>query len=153
MIKEFEGLREDEIKVLLKAPAYVAILIGGADGNIDSKERAEAVDILKIKQSKAREQLMDYFHEVGKTFESDFSQLIEELPEDVDQRTKLISAELRKLNFIFPKIDKPFTIKLYASLREYAKRIAEASGGVLGYLSVGYEESQLIELKMIREPK
>ena len=52
-----------------------------------------------------------------------------------------------------PKIDKTFSIKLYASLKEYAKRIAEASGGVLGYLSVSYEESQLVDLKMIHEPK
>ena len=153
MIKEFEGLREDEINILLKAPAYVAILIGGADGTIDKKEYAEAVEILKIKQSKAREQLLDYFHEVGKTFKEDFDQLIDELPDDVGERTREISAELRKLNVILPKIDKTFSIKLYASLKEYAKRIAEASGGVLGYLSVSYEESQLLELKMIHEPK
>ncbi len=153
MVKEFEGLREDEISVLLKAPAYVAILIGGADGTIDKKEHEEAIDILKIKQSKAREQLLDYFNEVGKTFEADFDQLIDDLPEDVEERTKKISAELRKLNFIFPKIDNTFCVKLYASLLEYAKRIAEASGGVLGYLSVSFEESQLVELKMIHNPK
>ncbi|XOV94750.1 MAG: hypothetical protein ACFHWX_08600 [Bacteroidota bacterium] len=153
MVKEFEGLREDEINLLLKTPAYVAILIGGADGEIDKKEYAEAVEILHLKQSKAREQLIDYFHEVGKTFQQDLDRLIKELPEDTEARTKAISTELRKLNIILPKIDKTFAIKLYASLKEFAKRIAEASGGVLGYLSVSFEESQLLDLKMIHEPK
>ncbi len=153
MIKEFEGLREDEIRTLLKAPAYVAILIGGADGKIDKKEHEEAINILKIKQSKAREQLLEYFNEVGKTFEKDFIDLVDELPDDVAERTREITSELKKLNIIFPKIDKAFSIKLYASLKELAKRIAEASGGVLGYLSVSFEESQLVDLKMIHEPK
>ncbi|MEM6829901.1 MAG: hypothetical protein AAF551_05250, partial [Bacteroidota bacterium] len=60
--------------------------------------------------------------------------------------------ELRKLNFILPKIDNNFAVKFYASLKELAKKIAEASGGVLGYLSVGYEEAKLMELKMLKDP-
>lgn len=153
MINEFEDLREDEVRLLLKAPAYVSVLIGGADGKIDNKEYAEAVETLQIKQSKGREQLLEYYNEVGKTFKEDFDSLIEELPEDVEERTRVISSELRKLNLIFPKIDKAFSVKLYASLKELAQRIAEASGGVLGYLSVSFEESQLVDLKMIHDPK
>ncbi|MFT5641934.1 MAG: tellurite resistance protein, partial [Cyclobacteriaceae bacterium] len=61
MLKEFENLREDEIDVLLKAPVYVAILIAGADGNIDKSERKEAIEIAHSKQSRAREQLVDYY--------------------------------------------------------------------------------------------
>ncbi|MFT5642306.1 MAG: hypothetical protein ACI9A7_002415, partial [Cyclobacteriaceae bacterium] len=37
-------------------------------------------------------------------------------------------------------------------LKELAKKIAEASGGLLGYLSVSYEESKMIELKAITDP-
>ncbi len=152
MIKEFENLREDEIDVLKKAPLYVAVLIAGADGNIDKSERREAIDILHLKESKAREQLLEYYQEVSKDFESKFVSMIESLPKDVEERNKVITAELRKLNFIFPKIDNHFCVKLYASLKEYAKKIAEASGGVLGYLSVSFEESQLVDLKMIKDP-
>ncbi|MEQ8238399.1 MAG: hypothetical protein RIA69_04260 [Cyclobacteriaceae bacterium] len=152
MVKEFENLREDEIDVLMKAPVYVAILIAGADGNIDSSERKEAIDIAHSKQVRAREQLIEYYKAVGIEFEQSFNRLIDELPDEAEERNKLINAELRKLNFIFPKIDKNFTIKLYASLKELAKRIGEASGGLLGYLSVSYEEAKLIELKAIHDP-
>ncbi len=152
MIAEFEPLREDEIDVLIKAPVYVAILIAGADGNIDKSERKEAINVARNKQTRSREQLGDYYKLVGEGFEDNFNQLIDELPAGTDERVSAITKELRKLNFILPKIDKNFSIKLHASLRELAKKIAESSGGVLGYLSVGYEEAKLMELKMIKDP-
>lgn len=153
MIKEFEKLRQDEIDVLIKAPVYVAILIAGADGNIDKSERKEAIEIAKSKQVRAREQLIDYYKEVGASFEKNFNSIMDVLPDNSEERTEIITIELRKLNFIFPKIDRNFSVKLYASLKELAKKIAEASGGVLGYLSVSYEESKLMELRMINDPE
>lgn len=153
MIQEFEKLREDEIEVLLNAPINVAILIAGADGKIDNAERQEAIAVARAKQSRAREQLEGYYKAVGERFESKFNELIDGYPEDAESRKKEITTELRKLNFILPKVDKNFSIKLYASLKDLAKKIAEASGGVLGYLSVSREESQLMELKMINNPE
>ncbi|MFY0600635.1 MAG: hypothetical protein JXR03_13265 [Cyclobacteriaceae bacterium] len=152
MIEEFKDLREDEISVLLKSPVYVAILIAGADGNIDKSERQEAIELSKSKQLRARERLVEYYKLVGNDFEKHFNELIEELPDDAESRNPVITTELRKLNFIFPKIDKNFSIALYSSLKDLAKKIAEASGGVLGYLSVSYEESKLVELGMIKNP-
>ncbi len=152
MIKEFESLREADQEVLMNAPVYVTLLIAGADGNIDSRERKEAIESARAKQFRAREQLLEYYKEVGETFESKFNELLAELPEDTEERTAAISKELRKLNFILPKLDKNFSVKLYASLKDLAKRIAEASGGIMGYLSVSYEEGKLMELRMINDP-
>ncbi len=152
MIEEFEHLRPDDRELMLNAPVLVAILIAGADGNIDKAERKEAISIARAKQSRSREQLVKYYKEVGERFEDKFNELINTLPKDTQARTDQIISELRKLNFIFAKIDKTFCIKLYASLKELAKRIAEASGGILGYMTVSYEESKLMELKMINDP-
>lgn len=151
MIQEFESLREDEQEVLLRAPVYVAILIAGADGKIDKTERREAIDIARNKQSRSREQLSEFYKLVGEAFEEQFNKLDGELPSGTDERISAITTELRKLNFILPKVDKNFAIKFIASLKDLAKKIAEASGGVLGYLSISYEESRLMELKMIKE--
>ncbi|WP_462249815.1 hypothetical protein [Ekhidna sp.] len=151
MIPEFEPLREDEVQVMLQAPVYVAILIAGADGKIDKSERKEAIEVARSKQSRSREQLHEFYKLVGDHFEEHFNKLIDELPSGTDERISAITTELRKLNFILPKIDKNFAVKYHASLKDLAKKIAEASGGVLGYLSVSYEESKLMELKMIKE--
>ena len=152
MIPEFKPLREDEIDVIVKTPVYVAILIAAADGNIDKSERKEAINIARNKQTRSREQLADFYKIVGDSFEDNFNKLIDELPSGTDERISAITKELRKLNFILPKVDKKFSIKFHASLKELAKKIAEASGGILGYLSVGYEESKLLDLKMINDP-
>lgn len=152
MIKEFNTLRDDEIEVLLRAPVLVSILIAGADDKIDKSEITQAVEIANSKQSRAREQLIEYYKEVGKDFHDKFVALVNEMPDTSEGRLEIITKELKKLNFILPKIDQKFAIKLHASLKDMAKKVAEASGGILGYMSVSYEEAKLMELKMIDDP-
>ena len=152
MIKEFEKLREEEIEIMLKAPVLVSILIAGADGNIDKAETKEAVAIARGKQSRAREQLVEYYKLVGDSFEAKFNEMVNDFPTKPEERNPMIIAELKRLNRILPKVDKNFAIKFYASLKDLAKKIAEASGGVLGYLSVSYEEAKLMDLNMINDP-
>jgi hypothetical protein len=152
MIKEFEKLREEEIEIMLKAPVLVSVLIAGADGTIDKAEVKEAVAIARGKQSRAREQLVDYYKLVGETFEAKFNEMITSFPQKPEERNPMIIAELKRLNRILPKVEKNFAVKFYASLKDLAKKIAEASGGVLGYLSVSYEEAKLMELNMINDP-
>lgn len=150
MVKEFKDLREDEVDVLMKAPIYVAILIAGADGEIDSSEKKEAISIANNRQSRSREQLHEYFLNIN--FDRDFDKLVSTLPSGTEERNMAIIRELRKLNFILKKIDRTFAIKLHSSLKDLAKKIAEASGGVLSYLTISYEESKLMELKMLQDP-
>lgn len=152
MIKEFNNLRDDEIELLLSAPVYVSILIAGADDKIDNSEMKQAVEIAQSKKLRARDQLIEYYKEVSGDFENKFVKLVDELPHGADARTEVITKELQKLNHILPKIDRNFAIKLHASLQEMAKKVAEASGGILGYMSVSYEEAKLMDLKMIMDP-
>lgn len=134
------------------APAYVSVLIAGADDNIDKSEIKSAIQLAKVKQQKAREALLGYYKAVGERFEEDFMGLIEGLPHAAAERGPAINRELKKLNLILPKLNKTFATEFYASLKDIAKKIAEASGGVLGYLSVSYEEAKLMELTMINDP-
>lgn len=152
MIIEFEELEQEETGLLLQAPLLVSILIAGADGNIDANELKEAVNLAKLKQTKARKDLIEYYKAVGTDFEDKLKFLINKLPLGNEERNKFIVKELTQLNDILPKLPPHFAKELYASLKDFAKKIAEASGGILGYMSVGYEESKYIELKMIKNP-
>ena len=136
--------------MVMKAPIYVAVLIAGADGEIDNSERKEAVDIANNRQSRSREQLSEYYQAID--FQNEFEKMIIELPSDVDERNTAIIRELRKLNFILKKVDRPWAVKLHGSLKDLSKKIAEASGGLMSYLTVSYEESKLMELKMLKDP-
>lgn len=153
MIAEFENLSPEEQSIIYSTPVLVAILVAGADGKIDNAEMKEAISISKLKKQRATKELIEYYQQVGQDFEDKLKVGINKYPTDPHERQELITQELKKINKILPKIDKKFAIKYYESLKGFAKRIAEASGGILGYLSIGYEESKLIELRMIKDPR
>ena len=152
MISYFEKLREDEVKLMYRTPLLVAILIAGADNKIENKEIREAISLTKIKQTKSRSLLEEYYQIVGETYESDLNEEIASLPGSSDKRNSFIVEELRRLNLILPKLDRKFGIEFYESMKELAQSVAHASGGLFGYLSVGYEESRYVDLNFIRNP-
>ena len=152
MLKEFKGLSDDEIDLMLSVPILVSVLIAGADGNIDHREKKEAILLAYNKQYRATKELAGYYRLVGINFEEKLLTCIAKTSNDLDIRNSDLIYELRKLNLVLPKLDKHFSIKFYASIEDWAKRIAEASGGILGYMSVTYEEAKLLTLKMINTP-
>ncbi len=72
MIQEFKELTEEEVDLMLRVPALICTLVAGADSNIDNSEIREAVAISKLKQTRARKALIEYYREVGKNFETFF---------------------------------------------------------------------------------
>lgn len=152
MIEEFKVLTNEEVETMLKAPILVTILIAGADNEIDKSEMQQAISITKLKQKKARLDLIDYYKEVATDFEDKLKVTIQQYPSSAAERNPLIIKELEDLNAILPKLSSHFAIEFFASIKDLAKKIAESSGGLLGYMAVGYEESKLIGLKMIKDP-
>lgn len=152
MIPEFEKLSEAEIELLNKVPAMVTILIAGADEEISKSELQKAVSLAKIKQSKARRELLSYYQAIGPHFEDTLNNLLASYPEGAETRSKMVVEDLKRLNDILPKLDKAWSVQFVESMKEIAKKVAESAGGVFGYLSIGYEESKLIDLKMINKP-
>ncbi len=152
MIQEFDCLSSEETDLMFKAPFLITILIAGADDKIDKQEMKQAVAISKLKLKRARRELVEFYNNVGQDFEDKLKIFIHDLPKDTDERNEEISKELAKLNDILPKLDKKFAINYYESMKDWAVKIAESSGGVFGFMSVGYEESKVVDLKMIRDP-
>lgn len=152
MIEEFKNLSPDEIETMYKVPVLVSILIAGADNEIDNSEIKKAVSLSKTKKIRARESLVDYYREAGKDFEDKLKVMIQQYPSSAKERNPLIINELMRVNSILPKVDRRFAIEFYESVKDIARKIAEASGGLLGYMAVGYEESKLIGLQMIKDP-
>jgi hypothetical protein len=152
MTNHLAVLNHEEIETIRRAPILVAILIAGADKNIDRMEMREALRISRYKPLKARDLLVDFYKEIRTDFEFNIKEEIASLPREARKRNPVIIRELEKLNRILPKLDKKFAIQFYESMKDIAHRIAKSSGGILGYIAVGYEESRLLELKMIRNP-
>ena len=152
MIKYFENLRDEDAQLMYRVPVYITILIAGADDKIDKKELQEAISIANLKKIKARKLLVDYYAEVVDTFEEDLYKEIDALPDRAEERNPILIEKLERINIIFHYLDNSFAVQFYESIKDWAKKIASASGGILGFLSVGLEESKFIELRMIRNP-
>ncbi len=152
MIQEFEHLSQTERELMFSLPVYVAVLIAGADGDIDNREVNKANNLANDKLRNARKDLIAYYAEANESFEDKLKMAIANLPSGTAERQKLLVEKLKSANEIFDKLPKKYAVALYASLKETAKKIAESSGGVFGYMSIDFEESKLIELKMIKDP-
>ncbi len=150
MLKEFDKLKGIETETMLKAPMLVCILIAGADNTIDDKEIKGAIELSK--KGKAKAVLGPYYQLVAEDFEDKLKVILQELPDNPEERNALIIKELASLNAILPKISRSFTIEFYKSLTYIAHKVAESSGGVLGMKTVGEEEMELVNLPMIKDP-
>jgi hypothetical protein len=151
MIPEFQTLDDTEIELVLKAPILVCILIAGADGTIDRNEIKEAISLAQ-KQRKGQSVLSQYFRELAEDFEDKIKILIQAYPYESTQRNPLIIDELSRLNTLWKRLDKNFSIALYEMLLTLAGKIASSSGGLLGIKTVGEEEAKYLDLPMVKDP-
>ena len=152
MIREFDGLYASECELMLKAPLLVCILIAGADDDIDRREVKKAIELSQRNQSRGKSRLTEFYRELAEDFEDKLKIVIQSFPSKAIQREPMISAELKGLNDIFPKLNTQFAVDFYQSLLELAQKTAESSGGLLGMKSVGAEEAKLVTLAMILNP-
>jgi hypothetical protein len=154
MIQAFDKLSNTEIESMLRAPLIACILIAGADGHVDRKEIQKAIHHTRKGAAKERTTLVDYFKLVEVDFEDKLKILLQSLPVDVDDRNRLIVAELTTLNSILPKLKNTFATEFYKKMRELAHQVASSSGGgMLGIGNkVGDEEAQYVELPMLKSP-
>lgn len=153
MIPQFKNLSEAEITALLDAPALIAVLIAGADNNIDDKEIDYSEKITHFRAGNTSSMLHMYYGEVDKFIHDAIKQQIATLPNDLLERQQIITEELTKLNEIFPKLDKSFAVELYKSFISFAKSVAKSSGGLWGYASITPEEERLLSLEMVKNPE
>jgi hypothetical protein len=149
MISAFNGLKKEEYQTLIEAVPMIAILIAGADNDIDLKEAQWAEKIVKIRSYSNHFDLKPYYKDIDEQFKELFERLLNELPKHHDERSRELTRRLSAVNSIFAKLNMRTANQLYTSYIAYAEQIARASGGILRLMSVSKEESIWIGLPMI----
>lgn len=151
MIEQFKGISDSDYEQLKGAISLITVLIAGADGTIDRKEKEWAEKVTNIRSYSLPEGLKDFYLEVGEDFQSRLDTFIDRYAGDTEMRNTNIALELSKLNDIFPKIeDREVAIALYESFVSFARHVARASGGFLSWGSINVHEKKLMALEMIR---
>lgn len=143
------NLTIDENKTLKSAISLITVLIAGADGNIEQEELTWAKKIAGVREYGPPSKLHGYYQDVGVGYEDDVKNLIKTLPEEVSERTAIITERLTALNPILAKIDNSMAHAYYKSFTSFAEHVAKSTGGFLGFFSVSTEEANLINLPMI----
>lgn len=149
MISAFSNLNKDEYQLLIDAVPMIAILIAGADNDIDLREKNWAEKIIKIRSYSNHFDLKPYYKQVDEQFKTSFEKLLDELPKNGDARNRELTKRLSEINSIFAKMSMRTANQVYTSLLSYAEQIARVSGGILRLLSVSKEESMWVGLPMI----
>ena len=152
MLRSLSKLTGDEVEEMYLVPVWVSILIAGADTKIDKSEIRKAIKLAKEKKQKENLLIQDYYEQVANRLETDLKGYIALLPTDNEKRVNFLVGKLERVNFFFTKIEKEIAYQLYLSFRDFAYKIAQASGGIFGLLSVSFAESKYIDLKMINDP-
>lgn len=152
MQNALRNLTNDELEELYLIPIWVSILIAGADNKIDRSEFKKAIKIANEKQKRGNEIIIEYYKKVAEKFEVNLKGYIVLMPEDEEKRVEFLFKKLERVNYFFSKLEKDFAYQLYLSFRDFANKVAHASGGIFGLLSVSYAESKYIDLRMISDP-
>ena len=148
MIENFKMLNEAEFDKLKDAISLITVYIAGADGNIDSEELEWAEKITSIRSYNAPDGLSKFYEEVGVDFQERIDKYVTSL-DSIELRNSTVEQKLTELNPILAKLDLRIGAALYKSYVSFAKHVAKASGGFLGFFSIGPDEKALLDLKMI----
>jgi hypothetical protein len=144
-------LNAEDNEKLKKAISWITVLIAAADGKIDTNETAWAAKLAKIRTYTGEESLREYYMAVGDTFQHDLNALIRDMPTNTDERSRILADRLTEINEIFDKMPTKVSSLFYRDFRSFAAHVAKASGGFLGFFSIGPGEKRWLDLPMINE--
>jgi len=147
----FDKINETEYNTLKSAVAQITVLIAGADGDIAHKEIEWAEKLTKIRGFAPPEVLNQFYNNVGEDFSNQLQDIMDNVPEDTEERNQMLSAELTKLNPILAKLDNGLAFRLYHSFLSFAKHIATETGGFFRFGAISSEEKRWIGLPMLTE--
>lgn len=152
-MEDFKKLEPSDQSLLFKGPLFVNILVAGADGKIDKKERKAAFDYIHKRGDKMGNPIEKFYHLLTENLNLYYTEIIQSLPRDFEFRNKELVKILGKYSNLFTILNQSFAIEYYKSLREIAEITAKASGGLMGVGSVSSSEQKYLLLPMMINPE
>ena len=125
MINQLHTLTEDEKKTILDAPLLVAILVAGADKNIDRAEKERTMKLIHTKTFSEHHEIADnIYKELDENAEERWNEVALGLSANPKFRTPEIVDRLKELNNIWPKLNIGFALEFYDSLKRILKKLS-----------------------------
>lgn len=133
MENELKKLSQDDLYLLLKAPAIVSFMAAATEGKMDEKEKADAIELSHLRTYTSEEMLQPYYKEVEKNFKAELNELIRNYSLMDEEKKRELQDKMEKINAIINKLDPAFALSLKESLNTYAKHVANIHRTFLEY--------------------
>jgi len=131
MIKEFENLSDDDVALLIKVPALVAVLAATVDADINEQRKADALKLAHLKTFTANPLLISYYEEVEKEFEKTFNEIVDQYAPISGKRQEELEDEINEATKVIAKLPKKYAVILRHSLSLFAQHVKKADRTVL----------------------
>jgi hypothetical protein len=148
-MKNIENIGSEDLQVLENAVSQIAVLIAGADGEIDKDETDWAAKLMHIRSYSGDKSLQDFYGQVEVNFNIKIRDLVKNLSKNTAERQAQLSKDIAQVNPILAKLDAEMAYHIYNDYLTLAKSIAKSSGGILGFGAISNAESEWITLPMI----
>jgi len=148
-MKHFENLSAEEYQILHETLPKIGALIASADGKVDIDEKYWAEKITKVRTYAEPSELNEFYNEQEKDFSERFNNEISNLSADHKESQQCLSDDIARVNDVLPKLTPRIGYLLYKSYTSFAEHVAKASGGFMGFFSIGSEEAKVLKLPMI----
>ena len=148
MAKYFDTISQDDKQILKDTFVSITLLIAAAESEITEAEISEAVNTIKVRGYEANHLFHEFYDEIGQ----DFAQNLDNARASVvisRESEDIYANQISKVNRVLEMLPNSVAKRLYKDYLSFAHRIANASGGVLGFGTISREERNLIHLPMI----
>lgn len=153
MLYQLRNLKESEKQEFFKGPYMVALLIGGADGELTDKEINRVDEVIHVKTYSEHNDLEDFYKILdAQDAAAEMNGILGNMSTTWEERRAEITSRLSALGGALKKLDKAYAVQYYNSLKDIAVQIANASGGVFGVGQINETEHEVLNLSMIEKP-
>jgi hypothetical protein len=134
MSTEIDKLTEEDKKIILRAPALVAILAAiSDDGEVSGQEKAASIKLAQLRTYTSKPMLQDYYKAVDQVFEQHFEEEMSALPEDWKDKEEYLEEKLAAMSEVLPKMNDVYAKELVSSLKSFAKHVFRTGSSFLEY--------------------
>ncbi len=156
---QLKSLSSDQRDRLLDVPLYITLYVGVADGTLHHEEIEWAEHVADFRAQHEDSLLAHYWIDVDNRFRKRFYEIqrafgIEsDRPVNGKEVMQEIEQWLKDIPSLYPLLPEGFDVELYESWRSFARHVARASGGILGFGAItGEEERAILTLEAILQP-
>ena len=131
MIKQFQNLTNDEVKVLMKAPVLMSVFAACSADGISKAQKADAISLSHLKSYTANSALLPFYREVEKNFEEQFELAVKEYSPFDKEKMQQLKKDVERVKLIVSKLDPQYGSILLRSFEKYERHVRRAGHSVV----------------------